>query len=403
VERFASREHHFHEPGTAAASCIACHMPSRIYMGVDERHDHSFRVPRPDLSVSLGTPNACNDCHVEETPEWAAEAFAGWYGDPGSHYGQAFFAARRDLPEARGLLVAVAADSTQPAIVRATAVAELRGRLGPESVAVIQSALTDSSPLVREAALGTVETVQPRARLALAQPLLDDPVLAVRIEAARVLAEIPDEVLDDAAVFDLEMALDAYDSAQRTLAELPQAHLNRGLVRTARGDSAAAARAYRTAIRLDSTYTAAYVNLADLYRATDRDSLGEVMLRKAITLAPEDAGARHALGLFLVRAGRSAEAMVELERAATLAPDLPRYAYTYGIALNSAGDVDHALEVLDAGHRLHPTNRDLLFALIGVARDSGWQEGALDYARKLVAIAPDDPQAHQLLRSLEAP
>ena len=37
-------------------ACASCHMPARTYMVVDRRHDHSFRIPRPDLSARLGTP-----------------------------------------------------------------------------------------------------------------------------------------------------------------------------------------------------------------------------------------------------------------------------------------------------------------------------------------------------------
>ena len=49
-------------------------------MVVDRRHDHSFRVPRPDLSPALGTTNACTDCHTDKSPDWAAAAIEGWFG-----------------------------------------------------------------------------------------------------------------------------------------------------------------------------------------------------------------------------------------------------------------------------------------------------------------------------------
>ncbi|MDX1638758.1 MAG: multiheme c-type cytochrome, partial [Balneolaceae bacterium] len=61
--RYNTRDHHFHEPNTESSQCINCHMPGRYYMEVDFRRDHSFRVPRPDLSARFGNPNACNDCH----------------------------------------------------------------------------------------------------------------------------------------------------------------------------------------------------------------------------------------------------------------------------------------------------------------------------------------------------
>ena len=42
----------------------------------DPRHDHSIRIPRPDLSATLGVPNACNQCHTKQTAKWAADAVA---------------------------------------------------------------------------------------------------------------------------------------------------------------------------------------------------------------------------------------------------------------------------------------------------------------------------------------
>ena len=72
--------HTFHPVGIAASECKSCHMPGKVYMGNDLRHDHSFRVPRPDLTVKYGTPNACNNCHNNKPAQWAADAITKWYG-----------------------------------------------------------------------------------------------------------------------------------------------------------------------------------------------------------------------------------------------------------------------------------------------------------------------------------
>lgn len=69
--KFDVPEHHRHKPGTKGGECASCHMPTVTYMVVDPRHDHAMRIPRPDLSVKLGTPNACNDCHKDKKPSWA--------------------------------------------------------------------------------------------------------------------------------------------------------------------------------------------------------------------------------------------------------------------------------------------------------------------------------------------
>ena len=79
-DKYADAKHRHHADADPAPTCISCHMPVRTYMVVDQRHDHSFRIPRPDLSVKLDIPNACNDCHGDKDPRWAAAAVEGWFG-----------------------------------------------------------------------------------------------------------------------------------------------------------------------------------------------------------------------------------------------------------------------------------------------------------------------------------
>jgi predicted CXXCH cytochrome family protein len=82
AEKYESPRHHFHPAGSPSADCVACHAPTTTYMVVDPHHDHSFRIPRPDLSVKLGVPNACNRCHDDQSAEWTAEQVRNWYGNP---------------------------------------------------------------------------------------------------------------------------------------------------------------------------------------------------------------------------------------------------------------------------------------------------------------------------------
>jgi hypothetical protein len=77
--KFDVAEHHHHQPGSAGALCVNCHMPSKTYMVVDDRRDHSIRVPRPDLSASTGAPDACTKCHAGKTADWAAQKIAEWF------------------------------------------------------------------------------------------------------------------------------------------------------------------------------------------------------------------------------------------------------------------------------------------------------------------------------------
>ena len=54
AEKFDTEKHHFHKQDSKGAQCMDCHAPEQNYMVIDGRHDHSFRLPRPDLSLIVG-------------------------------------------------------------------------------------------------------------------------------------------------------------------------------------------------------------------------------------------------------------------------------------------------------------------------------------------------------------
>ena len=144
------------------------------------------------------------------------------------------------------------------------------------------------------------------------------------------------------------------------------------------------------------------MNLADLYRVQGRDDLGEPLLRRAIEAAPEQAPAHHALGLLLARQGRTAEAVDALRRAAGLDPGNLRFGYVYAVALHSAGRPTQAITELESVHTRHPADREVLAALAMFNRDAGHIDAAIRFAERLVAVAPDDATAAQLLAQLRA-
>ncbi len=403
-ERFDTPAHHFHKAGSAGSLCVECHMPAKTYMVVDPRRDHSFRVPRPDLAVKLGTPDACTGCHRGRNARWAADAVEKWYGrrERPPHFGETLHAARTGQPGAEPALARLAGDQAQPGIARATAVSLLARYPGPAALAALERAAAEADPLVRAAAASGLEAAAPAERLRLAAPLLGDPVRGVRIEAGRILAAIPTDRMTAEQRAARDRALDEYRHAQQINADRPEAHLNLGNLHAQLGRPEEAERAYRAALRIDRTFTGAYVNLADVYRAQGRDAEGEWVLREGLAVAPNDAALHHSLGLALVRMKRLPEALQALERAVELRPEDARYSYVLGVGVHSAGQAQRALAVLRRAHERHPGDRDVLLALATITRDRGALEAATAYARKLVELAPQDPAARQLLRELEA-
>jgi predicted CXXCH cytochrome family protein len=401
---FDGPQHHFHKAATEAAQCVSCHMSKRFYMVVDGRRDHSFRVPRPDLSAKIGTPNTCTDCHAGRTAQWAADAVAQWYGPQrraGWHYGEAIDAGRHARADAERLLVRAVEDMTIPAIVRATAVSLLPRYLGPPSFRAVETSLRDPDPLVRRAAAAALAAVEPQARVALGVPLLRDPIRTVRLEAVSSLADVQRPFYTPAQWATLEEGLAEYRQAQAFNADRAESHVNLGALDARLGNPEAAEAAYRTALRLQPSFIPAYINLADLYRQQGREDRVAQTLREALQVDSENAATHHALGLSLVRQQRLRDSVPELAKATQLRPDMARYAYVYGVALHETGQVPQALQVLREAHQRHPGDRDILVALAEYARQAGDRQAAIAWARKLVALSPGDGQARRLLESLE--
>ena len=222
-----------------------------------------------------------------------------------------------------------------------------------------------------------------------AAPLLSDPVRAVRIEAARALAGTDLLALTPEQQTALVKATAELVAAEMVDADRPEAHLNLGLLDLRRRELSGAEAEYRSALRLDPNFVPALVNLADLDRARGMDDEGAEFLKKAMAIEPDNADVRYALGLYLVRKHDYPGALDLLRRAHELMPDNPLYAYVYAVALNSSGAAKEALALLEEAHQQHPADRNILTALVSIARDNGDFAAALRHARELAVIEPE--------------
>ena len=363
---FDTTAHHHHEPGSKGAECAACHMPTTTYMGIDARHDHSLRIPRPDRSVTLGTPNACNTCHEDRDAQWASAAVARWYPDrkPGfQEFAEAFAAADRGEPSAAEALLTLIGDPLQPALVRASAIARAAGYLSPANLGVLQASLADPEPLVRASAAEVLGGAEAAFRAAHLTGLLNDPLRLVRMAAARSLAGEPESRLltDERAKF--TAALDEWSAGQRFNADRPESLTNLGVLQFERRAPQEAMASFRAALERDPTFVQAAVNLADVQRALGDDTSAEQTLRQAIAGNPGTAATHFALGLTLVRQGRKAEALGQFREAHSLDDRAARFAYVYAVALNDSGNPAGAVAMLRKALKFSPYDPDLLAAL----------------------------------------
>jgi predicted CXXCH cytochrome family protein len=403
--RFDTPEHHRHAVAAASSQCVACHMPATTYMVVDSRLDHSLRVPRPDLTDELGVPNACNACHDDRTPAWAAEQVAAWYPDgrhTAPHYAEAIAAGRNWAADRHVRLREMVSDPAVPGIVRATGIELLAIQLDDAALAVITKELDSPEMLVQLASLEALGNAPPAIAADAAQRFLSDPSRARRLAAARAL--IPTRaLLSERRRNDLDRALDEYRAVQTFHMDRAEGFFNWGAALAVLGRNDGAERSFRAAIERDPYFTPAYVNLADLLRREDGEAEAQALLESALLLTPEVASLHFSLGLSHVRSGRIGTAVAALTRAVELAPEVPQYAYTLGVALRSTSAPERGLEVLRETNERFPGHAETLVALATMLRDEGRIDDAMSYARKLVAASGGDATALALLSELEAP
>ena len=331
ADAYDTSEHHFHkkihegEPSDGAL-CIKCHMPEQPYMVIDERADHSLRVPRPDLSQTLGTPNACSQggCHDDRPLSWSVDAFTKWYGQAKKpHYGPTLAAGREGRPEALDDLVRLAGDELYPAIVRATALSLLGRYPGEESTRAFAVALADPEPLLRHTAVNSFVASSPEELVELVAPLLFDPMRAVRLQAAVQLADAPDQLLKPYQREALADTLAEYRKAMEHSLDFAFAGHNLGNLAARLGDAAEAERYYRAAVSIDDLFYPAKANLAVLLNARGQNDEAEALLRSILEAYPEQHDVAYSLGLLLAEMGRYTEAESYLARAAAGMPDHP--------------------------------------------------------------------------------
>ena len=406
-QNYDTIEHHHHPVGSTGASCVECHMPHKTYMVVDDRRDHSIRIPRPDLSKKLNAPNACNQCHEDKDIDWATDAFHEWWGkEPrNAHYGEILAAARRSEPGALERLVLLAGDHDRPAIVRATALNDLSQQpIHQGHLQALARQLTDADPLVRTEAVSLMERLTPAERLSRLAPLLTDPVAAVRAETARVLAAAATLMTPEQRQ-QFDKAAAEFEQKQRAILDRAAGYLRLALFYQDLGRLTDAEAAYRQAAEIEPDHVPIWVNLGELLFQQGRQAEAETAFRGAVSNASmeENRGVAHdALARFLIRLKRYDEGVAELQEAARLLPENAQVQYFLGVALNSLGRYDDAIGYLRKAHELEPNQTEYLVGIATISRDAGNFDEAYEAAEKLVSLNPGDQQTMALLQQIRA-
>ena len=385
--------HTGHQSGSPGAACVECHMPATTYMLVDDRRDHRFGIPDPALSISHDVPNACNGCHEDKTAEWAA----GVLEKEASTDEYALIHIR--LQSLDPLVVPQAVnyvnDDDYPVIRRATILAALP--MTEETIRVALTQLESGDVLLRQAAARKLGEAPAVVRQMTLTRLAQDPALAVRREAGRGLVDLSGQV----SLEDFSQLLPMISNYRETLqpaSDMPSVMTELARLDLALDKSEEAIANLQAAIRQEPHYVPALLNLADIHRANgDADSAGK-LLERAVEVAPDSGAANHSYGLYLVRQGRTADALFYLQQAMEQGDASPRFAYVYSVALDSVSRTSEAVDVLRQASQSWPNQFDLLMLEVIYREKTGLLNGIKTPLRALARVAPQEPQVQQRLR-----
>ena len=402
-------------------------------MAVDQRHDHSFRVPRPDLSIRTGTPNACTACHIDETKlsdnadrrplkqylDWiiAAEngneevakelkrvnaemlaAVTKWYptetSPPKTQYYEDLAIG---LSGETDVLARLAQDATAPSFIRSSAI--LASEQNRDSFDAALKLVEAAEPQLQVAAIrrlmGLLGSFPEQAEEAFRAvlPSLSDSSRQVRLEAVRFAMSVPPEVRDRLASASQRTAfsksLKEYEDSLRLNQDRPggQMILGNFFEQTQQFDRAQ--RAYQRAIELNDSMAGPRSRLATLIEqriATNASQgIDQTALAKRIaTYRQED----HEL---LRRDLKLSEALPENHSIHF------RFAMSCVLVKDYPLAKEHLLECL----KQRPEDENYLYTASAVFSQTGDREQARALVVRLLKLAPDNAAYRQLARELQ--
>ena len=416
ADEYNTYNHHFHkskgEPGTSFVNkqgrklgpgdgnlCRDCHMPGRYYMGIDRRFDHSFRIPRPDLSMKIGTPNACINCHDDKTNAWAVQNVNKWYGEhKKAHYATILSDAADGKSGADSGLLRVLNSNLYPEIIRATAIGYLSAYPGANATDAVMRALNDPDPLLRHTAVEDFQARDSATLFRLVVPLLGDPIKSVRMEAAYRLVTYPKGAFNNIQYGLFVKALDEYRQSQEYVADFPTGSYNLGNFYSRINDAGKAEEYYRQSLTIDNLFYPAKVNLAILYYKEGKNDPAEKLLLDLVANHPDVSEGYYYLALLYGEQKRYPEAIKLLETASGKPSHNPRVFYNLGLLYQMTGDNGKCETTLLKGLSLDPCNYDLLYALFAFEMELKKPDKASVYIERMRSCYPDSKQVQDLYR-----
>ncbi len=365
ADKYDTEEHHFHkeegEKGKAVVSvagvkydvgegtkCINCHMHAQYFMGVDYRNDHSFRIPRPDLSEKLGVPNACNQCHVNKTNKWAQNYIEDWYGKSRHfQYGEAFALAPDSDIQGLYRLRDIVNNELYPEIIRSSAIEYLGLMYQDSSKDILYQNMQNIHPFIRLQALRRLQ-LDTELCLSNTLPLLYDEIKAIRVECINKLMGLNPDQIPENYKEAFKQATNEYVKSIEYNADFPGGKFNLANYYYNTQDYNQAEKFYIAALKQDSELHAIKINLAYLYNSTGRPEKAELLFKDYLDDNPDDGNVLFSYALLLAELTRYKESLEFLLRANKAQPENARIDYNIAMMydfFNDKGNTEKYLKL----------------------------------------------------------
>ncbi len=415
-KKYANYNHHFHkgeamnglvsnnglyEKGNGT-QCVDCHMTGATFMGVDFRRDHSLRIPRPDLTRTIGTPNACTSCHTDQKPEWAEKHITEWYKhEPSLHYGTVFAAAEKFEPAIDKQLAKLITDDSTSNMVKAIAISYLPNYQTESNSELIESEFSNKNALIRFTAVQNYFHANQEYYIRQIKIFLQDSVRSIRIEAAQQLSKIPNAQLGKDYEKAYNDALAEYVAYLNYSADFAGSRHNLGNLYQNLKQYDLAVKEYKEAIRIDKFFIPAYINLAIIYSQTKQIDKAEAVLLNLINTGMSGYEGYYYLALIKSEQNKFTEAIKYLQKAAEMNPNMPRIQYNLGLLYQKTGEKANAEKALKETLKISPDNLDYLYALSYFYIQEKQFKKAEVVAWEIIEKYPTQKIGHDLLKAAQ--
>ncbi len=401
INVYDNRSHHFHNPGSEGAKCESCHMPGQYYMVNDYRPDHSFRVPRPDLSVKYDVPNACNECHSDKTADWASAHVEKWYGkERRFHFSELLLKAAHNQSDVKEIKRFINSD-TIPDIAKATAVYHLQNYAGSEAWEVLINALDNPSELVRRTALEGLDMYNSTENTGYFVKMLYDTARIVRHAAFNSIAgtDVSSMPADVAAQFN--SVSEDFFTARANNADFPSEKLFLGQYYHRTGQTELAKKYYEETLKKDNYQNMARMNLALIYNSAGENEKAVSLLKKVTEQEPLFDHAWYSLGILYAEMNRPDSAIYYLTKTTEINSHNSSAYYNLGLLYQQQLKIKEAEKAFSGGLKNNPGNERLLYAMSHLYLQTGNSKSAAFYIKELNRLYPGRPEYRELLNIID--